>query len=272
MNGGDFFDDAQMLAPPRTVRVAFDDGSFVLRSPEPLQPYARCIGEWLEHWARATPDAPAFAERTPEGWLAPPELGRDARAGRPHRAEPARAEAGAAGADRRAVRQRARPPAADAGRHAHRPRRVHRLQRLLPADQGLQQDPRHPQHARPGFGLCRGRRGLRPGHRQRRAASASRCSAMAPKASPARWPSTACCAAPRARPCVRPSRPSARHARQVPADLGLHRPPEGGDQHAPHAVRQPADDRAGLALPRSTRSRCWWTGCRGATPSAATTT
>ena len=25
---------------------------FVLRSPEPLKPYARCIGEWLEHWAR----------------------------------------------------------------------------------------------------------------------------------------------------------------------------------------------------------------------------
>jgi feruloyl-CoA synthase len=49
------------------VRVAFDDGSFVLRSPEPLRPYARCIGEWLEHWARETPDAPAFAERTHEG-------------------------------------------------------------------------------------------------------------------------------------------------------------------------------------------------------------
>ena len=46
---------------------AFDDGSFVLRSPEPLKPYARCIGEWLDHWAQTTPDAPAFAERTPEG-------------------------------------------------------------------------------------------------------------------------------------------------------------------------------------------------------------
>lgn len=65
--GSDFFDDARMLAPPRVVRVAFDDGSVVLRSPEPLKPYARCIGEWLEHWARETPDAPAFAERTPDG-------------------------------------------------------------------------------------------------------------------------------------------------------------------------------------------------------------
>ena len=64
---GDPFDDPRQLAPPRTVRVGFDDGSFVLRSPEPLKPYARCTGEWLEHWARETPDAPAFAERTPDG-------------------------------------------------------------------------------------------------------------------------------------------------------------------------------------------------------------
>jgi feruloyl-CoA synthase len=67
VNAAELFDDARMLAPPRAVRVAFDDGSFVLRSPEPLQPYARCVGEWLEHWAQATPDAPAFAERTPQG-------------------------------------------------------------------------------------------------------------------------------------------------------------------------------------------------------------
>lgn len=55
------------LAPQRVVRVQFDDDSFVLRSPEPLRPYARCIGEWLETWARETPDAPAFAERAPDG-------------------------------------------------------------------------------------------------------------------------------------------------------------------------------------------------------------
>ena len=55
------------LAPQRVVQIGFDDGSFVLRSPEPLRPYARCIGEWLETWARDTPDAPAFAERGPDG-------------------------------------------------------------------------------------------------------------------------------------------------------------------------------------------------------------
>jgi len=63
------YDDTQALAPPRTVRVGFDDGSFVLRSPEPLKAYARCIGDWLERWAAETPDALAFAERLPDGEL-----------------------------------------------------------------------------------------------------------------------------------------------------------------------------------------------------------
>jgi feruloyl-CoA synthase len=59
--------DATSLASPRAVRIGFDDGSFVLRSPEPLRPYARCVGDWLEQWATETPDALAFAERLPEG-------------------------------------------------------------------------------------------------------------------------------------------------------------------------------------------------------------
>ena len=63
----DMFNDPQQLAPPRTVRIGLDDGSFVLRSPEPLKPYARCIGEWLERWAAETPDAEAFAERRADG-------------------------------------------------------------------------------------------------------------------------------------------------------------------------------------------------------------
>ena len=46
-----FFNDPQQLAPPRVARIGFDDGSFVLRSPEPLKPYARCVGDWLERWA-----------------------------------------------------------------------------------------------------------------------------------------------------------------------------------------------------------------------------
>ncbi len=62
-----FFEDAQMLAPRRVLRQELADGAFVLRSPEPLQAGARCVGEWLEHWARETPDALAFAEALPGG-------------------------------------------------------------------------------------------------------------------------------------------------------------------------------------------------------------
>ncbi len=65
--GGTWLDDPDWLAPPRAVRIGFDDGSFVLRSPEPLRPYARCIGEWLERWSAEAPDAPAFAERAADG-------------------------------------------------------------------------------------------------------------------------------------------------------------------------------------------------------------
>ena len=64
---GNFFDDPAMLAPPRVIRQPREGGGFVLRSPEPLQPYARCIGEWLEQWAAQTPQALAIAERDASG-------------------------------------------------------------------------------------------------------------------------------------------------------------------------------------------------------------
>jgi iron complex transport system permease protein len=57
-----FLEDLTRLAPRAAVRQDLDGGAFVLRSPEPLQPYGRCVGEWLERWARETPEAPAFAE------------------------------------------------------------------------------------------------------------------------------------------------------------------------------------------------------------------
>ena len=58
-----FVDDPDNLAPPRAEKLEFTDGSFVLRSPQALGPYVRCIGDWLERWAKDTPDALAFAER-----------------------------------------------------------------------------------------------------------------------------------------------------------------------------------------------------------------
>ncbi|WP_374562499.1 feruloyl-CoA synthase [Ideonella sp.] len=57
------FGDPGALAPARVLREDLPGGGFILRSAEPLQPFARCIGDWLEHWARATPDAPFLAER-----------------------------------------------------------------------------------------------------------------------------------------------------------------------------------------------------------------
>lgn len=61
------FADPQALAPPRVSREDRADGSFVLRHPEPLQPFARCIGDWLEHWAAFTPDALFLCERDAGG-------------------------------------------------------------------------------------------------------------------------------------------------------------------------------------------------------------
>jgi feruloyl-CoA synthase len=61
------FGEAGSLATPRTVRENLSNGTFVLRHPEPLQPHARCIGDWLEHWARTTPDALFLAERDAQG-------------------------------------------------------------------------------------------------------------------------------------------------------------------------------------------------------------
>jgi len=61
------FGDTAALAPPRVLREDLPGGGFVLRSPEPLQPFVRCIGEWLEHWAQTTPDAVFLAERDAAG-------------------------------------------------------------------------------------------------------------------------------------------------------------------------------------------------------------
>ena len=69
MDGGGFFSDPRMLAPRRVQRVDLGAGCFELQSPEPLAPYARCVGEWLEQWARETPDALAFAEPCDGRWV-----------------------------------------------------------------------------------------------------------------------------------------------------------------------------------------------------------
>jgi len=61
------FQDGQSLAPPRVALEPRADGGFVLRNPQPLQPFTRCIGDWLEHWAQTTPEALFLCERDPQG-------------------------------------------------------------------------------------------------------------------------------------------------------------------------------------------------------------
>ncbi|WFU24465.1 feruloyl-CoA synthase [Bradyrhizobium sp. CB1717] len=56
-------DASDLFAAPKTVAEHRADGSIVLRSPEPLGEGARCIGDWLEHFARQTPDTIFLAER-----------------------------------------------------------------------------------------------------------------------------------------------------------------------------------------------------------------
>ncbi|MFZ5509182.1 MAG: feruloyl-CoA synthase [Pseudomonadota bacterium] len=44
------------------------DGSMILRSPNGLEPYARCLGEFLEKWAREAPERVFLAEREGGAW------------------------------------------------------------------------------------------------------------------------------------------------------------------------------------------------------------
>nr|WP_217704102.1 feruloyl-CoA synthase [Schlegelella koreensis] len=58
------------LLSPSVVREDRADGTVVLRSAERLEPYSRCIGDWLDHWAATTPSGLFLAERGPGGdWV-----------------------------------------------------------------------------------------------------------------------------------------------------------------------------------------------------------
>ena len=52
------------FAPAEVDVEQLDGGGFVLRSPQPLAPYARCIGDWLERWAAEAPSRVFLAERS----------------------------------------------------------------------------------------------------------------------------------------------------------------------------------------------------------------
>ncbi|MGD9836347.1 MAG: feruloyl-CoA synthase [Afipia sp.] len=52
-----------LFATPNIIADRKADGSIWLKSATPLQPFARCVGDWLEQWARETPDPVFLAER-----------------------------------------------------------------------------------------------------------------------------------------------------------------------------------------------------------------
>ena len=52
-----------LFATPAIVADRRADGSILVKSTTPLQPGARCIGDWLEHWARQAPDRIFLADR-----------------------------------------------------------------------------------------------------------------------------------------------------------------------------------------------------------------
>ncbi|WJR78919.1 feruloyl-CoA synthase [Bradyrhizobium sp. NP1] len=56
-------DSAVLFAKPDISAEHRPDGSTVVRSRTPLRAHARCAGDWLEHWARRTPDKVFLAER-----------------------------------------------------------------------------------------------------------------------------------------------------------------------------------------------------------------
>ncbi len=56
------------FAPARVEVRPLEGGGYLLRSPQELGPYARCLGDLLVHWAERTPDRRFIAERAATGW------------------------------------------------------------------------------------------------------------------------------------------------------------------------------------------------------------
>jgi feruloyl-CoA synthase len=56
------------LAPAKVEVEKRPDGSMLLRSPQKLAPYARCVTEWLVQWSDAAPERTFLAERNKDSW------------------------------------------------------------------------------------------------------------------------------------------------------------------------------------------------------------
>jgi feruloyl-CoA synthase len=56
-------DSGSLFATPEITADRRADGSIWLKSAAPLRPHSRCVGDWLEHWARQTPQRIFLGER-----------------------------------------------------------------------------------------------------------------------------------------------------------------------------------------------------------------
>src|SRR6187200_1707029 len=56
------------FAPQRVEVERRADGSTLLRSPDPLRPFARAVGEWLVRWASRAPERCFLAQRAGDDW------------------------------------------------------------------------------------------------------------------------------------------------------------------------------------------------------------
>jgi feruloyl-CoA synthase len=61
-------DAASLFAAPGVDKLERADGAVLLRSRAPLEAYARCTGEYLEHWARTAPERAFLLQRQASGW------------------------------------------------------------------------------------------------------------------------------------------------------------------------------------------------------------
>jgi feruloyl-CoA synthase len=55
------------FAPPKVEVEKRADGTTLLRSPQKLGPYARCVTEWLVQWSDRAPERVFLAQRSPSG-------------------------------------------------------------------------------------------------------------------------------------------------------------------------------------------------------------
>ncbi|CAA7626754.1 Acyl-CoA synthetase (AMP-forming)/AMP-acid ligase II [Candidatus Terasakiella magnetica] len=55
------------FAPAKVEVEHLPDGSMILRSPDSLKPFSRCVGDLLHHWADRIPNALFLAQRDAEG-------------------------------------------------------------------------------------------------------------------------------------------------------------------------------------------------------------